>query len=375
MKYFDKALSEISKGLEKNNDGIPVPFSRLAPHISDIRQKTYYLIGGAAKSGKTSFADTFFLYNSYDHYKKLQKEDNLNGFELEIDYFSFEIDITSKILKGISLKLWKDYNINVTPLELTRLNKNNSKGEIYELVLSLRKYFEELEDVCLIHQHPDNPTGIHKHLMKRAYANGEVITKNINSDPKGEPILRFDSYKPNNSNLYRFCFVDHVSLVPEEKGYNTKQNIDKLSSYLVMHRNNFLLSPVVIQQLSFETQNDERHKSNRLTPTTRDFSDSRYTIRDCNLAITLFNPSELQVEKFQGYNIAKLGNSFRNMEIIINRDGEPNINLGLNFIGKCGNFREMPRPDEMNENLYTYAKECKNEKSKYVNQNGLWVER
>jgi hypothetical protein len=373
MSYFQKAFDEILYGLENEVNGIPYPFKKLEPYLDDIRQKTYYLVGGAAKSGKTSLADTMFLYSSYDYYKEQKAVGNPANFDLQIDYYSFEIDIISKIHKGISYKLWKDYNILIAPTKLKKLRKNHDKAEIIELVSELRDYFEELEDVCTIYQHPDNPTGIHKQLMKRAYEHGEVVTKNINEDVNGTPILRFDKYIPKNNNLYRFCFIDHVSLVPEEKGYNTKQNIDKLSSYLVMHRNNFSLSPVVVQQLSFEVTNDDRFKSNRLTPTTRDFSDSRYTIRDCNVAITLFNPSELHLETFHNYNINKLGNSFRNLEVLVNRDGEPNINLGLNFIGTCGTFRELPIPDEMNDLRYKYAYSMDNAKSKYVkNENGIW---
>ena len=41
------------------------------------------------------------------------------------------------------------------------------------------------------------------------------------------------------------------------------------------------MTPIVIQQLTFDTDNDERYKSNRLTPTLRDFGDSKYTTRKC----------------------------------------------------------------------------------------------
>lgn len=59
----------------------------------------------------------------------------------------------------------------------------------------------------------------------------------------------------------------------------------------------------------------------------------------------------------------------------LNRDGEPNINLGLNFIGPSGTFRELPKSKEMNPALYDYAKSLSNAKSKYVKENGIWVQR
>jgi len=121
---------------------------------------------------------------------------------------------------------------------------------------------------------------MYKHLMRKAVTNGEIVKKNINIDPEGEPVLRFDKYIPKNTNKTHLFFVDHLALTMEERGYNTKQTMDKVSSYAVELRNNYNMSPVIIQQMSFETSNDERFKSNRLAPTIRDFGDSRYPVRD-----------------------------------------------------------------------------------------------
>jgi len=39
----------------------------------------------------------------------------------------------------------------------------------------------------------------------------------------------------------------------------------------------------------------------------------------------------------------------------LNRDGEPNVNIGLNFIGPAGTFRELPRASEMTDQNYISA--------------------
>lgn len=127
-----------------------------------------------------------------------------------------------------------------------------------------------------------------------------------------------------------------------------------------------------MQQLSFDTDNDERYKSNRLTPTLRDFSDSRYTIRDAELIMTLFSPYKHGVTQFEGYDVTRLGNKYRNLEILENRFGEPNINIGLNFIDKVGAFRELPSPDKMTADYYKAAFEMTNGKSKYIKEAGVW---
>lgn len=89
--------------------------------------------------------------------------------------------------------------------------------------------------------------------------------------------------------------------------------------------------------------------------------------------MALFSPYSVNVEKFQGYNITTMADSFRNLEILVNRDGEPNLNVGLNFIGPCGTFRELPRSSEMSTGKELYAASYKNIHSTYVpNGSGGW---
>tara|TARA_R110002126_G_scaffold47605_3_gene133348 strand:+ start:3784 stop:3975 length:192 start_codon:yes stop_codon:yes gene_type:complete len=39
----------------------------------------------------------------------------------------------------------------------------------------------------------------------------------------------------------------------------------------------------------------------------------------------------------------------------LNRDGEPNVNVGLNFIGPAGTFRELPKASEITDEDYNRA--------------------
>lgn len=235
------------------------------------------------KLGKTSFTDDVFFYGAYDYYKKLKDLDKLEDFELDIDYFSYEIDIASKIIKGIGRKLWHEYGIIADANTILSRGENWCSQEIFDLVITFKDYFDELEEICTIHEMPDNPTGIRNYLVDKAKQKGEIILKNINSNSEGDPIMRFDKFIPNNPKRYWLTFIDHIALMLEERGFNTKQNIDKMSQYLVSLRNNFNMTPIVIQQMSFDSDNDDRHKSGRLTPTLRDFGDSKYTTRDRGL--------------------------------------------------------------------------------------------
>lgn len=270
--------------------------------------------------------------------------------------------------------MWHDYGIITDANEILSRGENHCSDELFQLIVGYKEEFDDMESVCTIHDMPDNPTGIYKYLRNKALQHGTVIEKDINTDPNGPPVMRFDRYEPHNPNRYWLVFIDHIALMMEERGFNTKQNIDKMSQYLVNLRNNFGLTPIVIQQLAFDSENDERHKTGRLTPTLKDFGDSKYTTRDANVIMTLFSPYRYSLERFQGYDVTKLGNSFRNLEILENRDGAPNVNLGLNFIGPCGTFRELPKSDNMGEIQYKYASELLNDKPKFIkHESGIWV--
>jgi hypothetical protein len=374
MSTFNEVLEDIDGGRSGENKGIPIPFNRLRRFLPNIQQSTYYLIGAGTKVGKTSLADDVFYYGAYDYYKKLKDAGELNGFELDIDYFSYEIDKKTKIIKGINRKIWHDYGIVVDSNTILSRGENHCSDEIYNLVLKYKEYFDEMEEVVTIHDMPDNPTGMNKYLLGKAKQHGETKLKNINEDPNGKPIMRFDSYKPHNPKRYWLIFIDHIALMLEERGFSTKQNIDKMSQYLVQLRNNYGATPVVIQQLAFDSESDERYKQSRLTPTIRDFGDSKYTTRDANVILALFSPYRYNIEQFQGYDITKLGNTYRNLEILENRDGEPNVNLGLNFIGPSGTFRELPKASETTTDIEDAAVKMTNRRSKYIqNAEGVWI--
>lgn len=62
------------------------------------------------------------------------------------------------------------------------------------------------------------------------------------------------------------------------------------------------------------------------------------------------------------------------MITLSNRDGEPNINVGLNFIGPVGTFRELPIPSKMSNSIYDSSVNYHNSKSKYKKENGIWIQ-
>jgi len=351
---FDQVIDKIDRGKEGLNIGLPMGFDRLVDYVPDIQQGTYYLIGGETGTGKTAFADNCFLYNPYDWIKNNPK----TKMKMKMIYWSFEIDKTVKMTKGICKKLYTDYAIITDINFVLSRGKNRVSQEVYDKVILLRNYFEELEDVLEIFDGAINPTGINKFMINYAKKNGKFVTKKYKTDEgrKGEA---FDYYIPNDPNLYTMIMVDHVSLSKKEQGMTTKETVDKLSEYMIPMRNNFGFSPVIVQQIGRGNTSSERMKMDKIEPQLSDFKDSGNTQQDANVILSLFSPRRHELENFRGFDIKQLKDRFRSLCVLKNRDGPSDIRVPLHFIGEVGQFTELPQLLNFQTNPQLYQKYSK----------------
>ena len=100
---FELLRSEVQKGIDGKNNGIPMGFNRLNKYVG-IRKGIYTLIGGLTGSGKTSFVDDAFVLNPFDWYIS-QKAPNI---KLRMIYRSMERSRTYKLAKWVSRKIFMD---------------------------------------------------------------------------------------------------------------------------------------------------------------------------------------------------------------------------------------------------------------------------
>lgn len=68
----------------------------------------------------------------------------------------------------------------------------------------------------------------------------------------------------------------------------------------------------------------------------------------------IFNPYAFEKADYIGYNILRLKDCQRFLEIVVNRDGESNGLKALYFDGAVSYFHELPLPDEKEELERTY---------------------
>jgi len=361
-------LKEVQRGIEGRNKGLNCGLKRFNNFINGIQKKTYYLISASAKTGKTAFLDATFVLYPY----LLNKEAHIHWI-----YYSYEIDLIEKMAKYCAFFMDYKYGVYCDSNYILGRGDNRVTPEHYKLIEEI--YNNELVDLfgkydnngkqisegrISFFEEKTNPEGMRKFIMKYAEDNGTFIKKTItikddNGNPKDIEIIT--GYKENDEDLLTEIIVDHVSLAKRIKGMNTKETIDLISQHMVFFRNICKFSPVIIQQFNRELGKVERLKfsGEQLQPSLSDFKDSGDTQADATIVLGMFNPTLLpHLRTHLGYDLVKIGKSYRSLHILASRDTESGVNLSLLMEGKTGMFRELPKNNDierLNE-VYEYVK-------------------
>lgn len=354
MSLKDRVLGNLKRRKEKLLNGginsIPSPFVRFSDDFIGVEQGKYYVVTSTTKGAKTQFASFVFVFQTilyaYHHPEQLR---------LKIFYYPLEEtpeDIMTRFMSFLLYNL-SGGKIRIAPVDL--LSTKNDKpvdDSLLELLDSgeyakIINFFEE----HVIFSASTNPTGVFVECKEYAEEHGTVYKKKqkVKDEFTGETkeIDAFDHYEQDDPDEYRIIFYDHVSLTSTEKGIVTlKQGIDKLSENLVKLRNRYRYIPVVIQQQAFAGESLDAFKENKLRPTIANLADSKYPSRDANVVLGLFSPFKYELPEYQHYDITKLKDNVRFLEVLVNRGGSPGGLVALYFDGAVNYFNELPRPEE-----------------------------
>lgn len=372
MSLRGRVLGNLKRRRDKLLNGginsIPSPFLRFSDDFIGVEQGKYYVVTSTTKGAKTQFASFVFVFQTilyaYHHPEQLR---------LKIFYYPLEEtpdDIMTRFMSFLLYNL-SGGKIRIAPVDLqSTKNDRPVDNEILELLNSgeyakILDFFEE----HVIFSSSTNPTGVFVECKEYAEEHGTVYKKKqkVKDEFTGETkeIDAFDHYEQDDPDEYRIIFFDHVSLTSTEKGVITlKQGIDKLSENLVKLRNRYKYIPVVIQQQAFAGESLDAFKENKLRPTIANLADSKYPSRDANVVLGLFSPFKYELPEYQHYDITKLKDNVRFLEVLVNRGGSPGGLVALYFDGAVNYFNELPRPEEKEalKQIYDFLVESRKRK-------------
>ena len=380
----DDVLSNFARRRENAIKGgvncIPLPFERFRSEIPGIEQGQYIVVTALQKTGKSQWANYVYFFHVLDYCFKHQSQCSCH-----IIYFALEESVQKVIERYMSHLLWKLSGERYTPSDLRSTSSDNPvPQEILDLLKS-NEYQERLDffNRCVEFNTEDtNPTGILR--VCEAYAKSVGTYKSHKIQSKGDftkEVDVFDSYEQNDPNHYKIVIIDHIGLVDKEQGFRTKDAVDKMSEYFVKYlRNRYNYTCVAIQQQASDTEGLEAIKMKKMLPSTGGLGDSKYTGRDADLVLGLFDPSKFGLPNWLGYKVQDAGNDgLRNygrfMYVLANRNGEMGGVCPLFFDGATCDFKELPRPDDINEmnKIYAKIKDLKTKKQQKKVQSLLFV--
>lgn len=365
MSVFDKILSFLSNRRERVLEGklncIPLPFNRFRSFLPGIEKGKYIVVTANQKVGKSKFSDYIFVYEPI--FYAMQHPE----LKIKVVYFTLEMSAEEKYLEYLSHLLFRLDRIEISPTNLKSTNKDRPvPTEILELLVSdkYKPYIEAFERTVVYNDTDKNPTGINKFCREYAMQNGTLHYKEVlRKDPETgleQKINIPDYYEPNDPEEYRFIILDNAANLSLEKGLNKMETVDKMSKYGITLRNQLGYTFVLIQHQNQAQEGIENQKLNRLKPSSDGLADCKSTTKDANLVIGLYSPFKYGIRDFEKYNITKLGNYCRFMEVIEDRDyGAGGQICPLYFNGASSFFAELPRPDnqELLEKVYKTIEE------------------
>lgn len=340
---------------------IPLPFPRFRSEIPGIEQGKYITITANQKVGKTNFSN-FLLFNILDYCYN-----NPNSCSCHIIYFALEESKQKIIERYMSYLLYNIDGIRISPQDLRSTSSEFPVSSEILAKLEDEPYKSKLdffERHVQFETEDTNPTGILRVCEKYAKTVGTYLShKQMSNGNSFKEVEIFDSYIQNDPNHFKIVVIDHIGLVDKEQGFSTKAAVDKLSEYCVKYlRNRYNFTCMVIQQQAAESEGLEAIKQKRMLPSTSGLGDSKYTGRDADLVLGLFDPSKFGLSDWKGYKIYEppnntgLGSYARFLYVLANRDGEMNGMCPLFFDGATCTFTELPKLEDINALSFFYNK-------------------
>jgi len=344
--YWDLFKREVDRGRRGDAVWIPVSMPKLSNHTG-ITKRFYVLVGGDPGTGKSAFVHLNYVLHPYYWWKKM-KQKGETDIKLRIILRSMERSKHYTIGKWVCWMLWHKYDIlmDVPTMYGWGSSKKNVTDEVYEKIKETRDWFYEMEDVVTIIDGADNPTGIYKQMRGYARKHGNEYKKNQYEK----------AYDPNDEKRLTVFVLDHIGCLKSERGFNAKQNLDKMSEYLKELRDLYGITNVVVNQFNRSLSDSSRRRHITMAPEKQDFKGSGNMYEDADVAVGLFNPHEYHINDNLGFPVQHFVNDegynrFRSLYVLKNTYGIDNFAMGMNFIGEIGHFRQLPSPDSLTSDI------------------------
>ena len=324
----ESLFKNIEKGKEGLNKGLSTGLSKLDNVIFGIQRGWLQVIFADSGAGKSTFTNYIGIYQPYKQYLESGKQLNVHFL-----LFSFEMSAEVVFAKLLSLHLFEKYNKILSYEQILSLREPLSDSD-FKLIQQEIDWLKGLEELCTVIEKAQNAKGVCGITKEGRDQFGKYV-------PRGE---HGEDYIPNDPQQYLIVLLDHVSLL--KNNGKVKEEIDQVSTYLIHLRNKCNLTVFLVQQANRNLKAKDR-KETEEGLNLSDLRDSSDTSNAAELVIGIYNPFREHLNKFKGYDIRRLQDRARCIQILKSRFGMSDLYIGTAFFGEVGLFRELPKPDQI----------------------------
>lgn len=327
-------IKQVEQGRTGCNQGFTMGLPKLESIIDGVTQANSTLVFSDSGSGKSSLILYAYVY------KPLME--HLDDGNYKCSFFALEMSAEMIMGKLLSMYIFEKYGVEISLKELLSRKRNYVlSDEYYQIVQDSMDWMKKVEEIVTIYDKACNAKTLYHDLMKEL----ETTGKFIETDKR-------KMYVANNPHLIHVVVIDHISLARPSDGHTLKEEIDLISAYLVTLRNMCKISPVIVMQANRNSQDMERRKQGLNNLRLSDTKDSSNVVQDVEIVLAIFNPFREKLASYNKYDVKTLGDKLRIVSVLKSRYGESNVEIGMNFFGRCGIWAELPLPDE----IYDYQK-------------------
>lgn len=320
-------LHAVKKGKKGQNIGVSTGIPKLDSVIYGTQKKCLITVGADTGSGKTSFTLVTFVYNLLM---------NRGDKDVSILFYSFEMAKEALYAKLMALYLWDKYQVIVPYKKILSLQEVLD-DETYELIQSTTKFLELLDNSLTIYDKALSPAAIYATMKGWLSEFGEFMAVSEHTE----------DYIPKDGR-YKVVLWDHVGLIGGQG--SKKERIDTVVDYAIYFRNKCDITGIFVQQLNRNSKSMDRKLNGYELVSIDDFKDTSGTTDASEIVLALFFPYREKIARCEGYPIQNvLKKKFRLLEILKNRYGDADVNIGLMFYGEIGLFKELPKPEEIGD--------------------------
>lgn len=314
-------IEEGDKGVEKFNTGL----EKLQMFTDPVRKGVMTVIGASPGAGKT----TLVLFNYV--YKPILNCIELGKKNLKIIIFCLELKKEDVLAKILSMIMYDKFGIEIGYREMLSFSGPLAR-DIFEKLNICREILAKIESFIIFVEGKLTASTFSDFMIKYYMRRG-IFTDEGNN-----------AYQPNDESLITLAVIDHIGETAVEPRETEKQAQDNLAEELKKYRNICGLSSIVVQQINRGASSvDRRTKFPGLE--LNDLKGTGNAAEKADNVIGLYYPFREKLSKWGPYDVLRMKQVLRGIQVLKNRYGTADVNIGLAFYGHPSVMKELPYGD------------------------------